>query len=327
MGRGCGWSSNELESLARSWVHATEDPVTGIDQTAGRFRETMFAKFKTFAPPDSSDKTYGGRTSKSVRAKFDELAADIQKFREALRRVGVSNPSGVTRDEILSMAIAIHLGHRDTMSYDARSYPHSEWKNHLAYKVLMNHPKFSDEGSVSSAEVGQSTTGVDISNPSSHCGDVEVAVREYIDTNEFTDKEPAGNLASREGGQVSTDAIADNVENTRRPCGRKSEIRLRATDKQRSQSIENGRLIAESLQRRNQLAEEKTALMAYSREECETPEDLRDRAEYLRLLRKDRLRALRERISGTERGTPRPRMSEDTESAPSTLDDVHQSES
>lgn len=91
----------------------------------------MFAKFKELSPSDAMDKTYGGRSQKSVWPSFDEVATDIQKFRDALRRVKACNPIGVTEVEILSMSIAVHLGKRDTMSYEACNYPANRWRNHL----------------------------------------------------------------------------------------------------------------------------------------------------------------------------------------------------
>lgn len=159
MGRGCGWSDAEIAHIVRAWVYASEDPVTGIDQTAGRFKSTMFEKFKELGPNDVHDKRYGGRSAKSARAKFEEVAADVQKFRDAILRVRASNPTGVTEDEVLSMSIAVHFGKRDKMSYEARCFPHAQWRSHLAYKVLQSHPKFSDERCLSSMSVGRIEEG------------------------------------------------------------------------------------------------------------------------------------------------------------------------
>lgn len=42
-------------------------PITCIDQTAGRFKTTMFEKFKKLVQSGVSDKTYGERTPYSVK--------------------------------------------------------------------------------------------------------------------------------------------------------------------------------------------------------------------------------------------------------------------
>lgn len=307
MGRGCGWTDVELAHLARAWVYATEDPIVGIDQTAGRFRATMFQKFKDMAPDDAHEKTYGGRTPKSVRAKVDEVAADVQKFRNSMKRVKSCNPTGVNISEILSMSIAVHLGKRDTMSYEARNFPHTQWRNHLAYGVLKSHPKFSDESVCSSVNASPTPSG----QVPSQTQEIMSAVAAH--TNAINDQEsPIEEI----NPDISNNAEeSDNItgsEKEERPRGRKSSIRIKATDRHREKAIESSRKIALSLERRNELAEERSALLAYRKEDCETQEDLEDRAEYLRLIRKERLRALRQRISGCERGTPRPRLDSDS---------------
>lgn len=314
MGRGCGWSAEELQHLAQAWVFASEDPVTGIDQTAARFRATLFDRFKALAPVGASDKTYGGRTAKSARAKFDEISADVQKFRDSLRKVTVCQPSGVNSSNILSMAIAIHMGRRTAMDYNARDYPHTEWRNHLAYAVLKDHPKFSDEGmaygaltSSISNLAGEEAEGIETGAAAPVAQEADNVGNEGSHSMQDNRDIPSSNNESVDeaaaGGSVLDETEPKKGE---RPRGRKSEIRIRAIDKQRVQSVENVRLIAQSLERRNELEEERSALVAYSRDECETEEDLRDRAEYLRLLRKDRLKALRKRILASEQGTPMP---------------------
>lgn len=75
-------------------------------------------------------------------------------------------------------------------------------------------------------------------------------------------------------------------------------------------------MVTELLKRRNELSEERMALILYSRDECETPEDFKDPEEYLRPLRKERLRYLR--ILGTDRRSPRPQISFRTEPVSST---------
>lgn len=77
MGSGSEWSDTELQHLMRAWVYARKDPITGIDQTMSSFNATLFKKFTLFAPTGTAEKTYEERIAKSVRAKFDEIAADV----------------------------------------------------------------------------------------------------------------------------------------------------------------------------------------------------------------------------------------------------------
>lgn len=101
MGREQGWSDVELEHLARAWVFTMEDSVAGVDQNADRFNSTIFENFATLALQDASANTFGVWTSKSVRAKFDDVSADMQKFRDVLRKVTSSSPTGCTETEAL----------------------------------------------------------------------------------------------------------------------------------------------------------------------------------------------------------------------------------
>lgn len=77
-----------------------------------------------------------------LHAKFDEVAADLKKFREAILRVRSYNPTGVVLDEVLSMSISVHLEKRNTMSFEEIFSLRAQWRNYLAYKSHQSHPKF-----------------------------------------------------------------------------------------------------------------------------------------------------------------------------------------
>lgn len=250
MGRSAGCSEPELDRLARSWIFATEDPI-GIDLTAGRFMGTMFDKFKSFAPDIGNVKQYGARSPKSMKEKWDEASADCQKSRAALRL----NPSGVSEDQIISMAIAKLLCKRDSMPYEAKDYPHANWSNHLAFKVVRSHPKFADIYTVPSLPVGNSSQGV-----------VSSEVLEQEDGGQ-SDAEEVGSVSilsvSQHGGDIGRD-----VGLARRPIGRKRAKRHRSEDRARDTALQNAENIAKSLRRRTELLEEKNAMLVYSRDEC-----------------------------------------------------------
>jgi hypothetical protein len=83
----------------------------------------------------------------------DSIAKDIQAFNKAKRMVRLSNPTGVTVEEKHSMAVAIHLGKVKKMDYGSRGFDVTKWPNYLAYKVLMDVPKFSDANAAGSDDV------------------------------------------------------------------------------------------------------------------------------------------------------------------------------
>lgn len=84
--------------MARVCLYATEHPITGIDQTLSFLNATLFQNLTLCAFAGAAGKTDRRRTAKSVQIKFDEMVADIEKFRDAMRKVTVSQPSGLTSD-------------------------------------------------------------------------------------------------------------------------------------------------------------------------------------------------------------------------------------
>lgn len=301
MGRGSGWSDVELGHLARSWKHASEDPIVGIDQKCARFIDTMFEKFKSFAPRSAQGKVYGARNPKSIKSKWDDVSADVQKFRESLQLVQASHPTGVTEDQILSMAIAKHLGKRNKMSYDAKDYPHENWKNHLAFKTLRGHPKFCD---------------LPVSAQGSQCDEV---VPSSVTGTEENDTEEIIPVLQAAVVETNNNKTTEKIISRSRPIGKKAAIRIRAEDAMKEASVKNAGSIAASLKRRTELMEEKNAMLAFSREDCETEEDLKERSEFLRMIRKRHMRRMRESEEQQDSGTARKALrTEQPSAAPAT---------
>lgn len=108
MGRESEYYIQELKHLARACIYASKDPVTGTDRTTARIRTNSFEKFRTLSPRSTNEVTYGERAAKSVRGKFGELSADIQKFKDPQPCVLSSKPFGASEVNIMSIAIAIH---------------------------------------------------------------------------------------------------------------------------------------------------------------------------------------------------------------------------
>ena len=108
----------------------------------------MFNTFNSLARQSASAKTYVGRTAKSCKTKIDVMAADFQKFRDFLLVVKALKPTGVQDHQICSMAVDMHLGKRDGMTYQATDFPHWNCPCHLAIKVLKKHPKFAPDTAV-----------------------------------------------------------------------------------------------------------------------------------------------------------------------------------
>lgn len=95
-------------------------------RNSGKLDQTLFETVNSFVLKDGREKSFGTPLARCVRQKFEEVAADAQKFPAALRWIHASNPTGVTEAEGLSMAIVNHLGKCDGMNYDPRDFPHRE---------------------------------------------------------------------------------------------------------------------------------------------------------------------------------------------------------
>lgn len=145
------WADVELAHLTRGWLYASENGVAGVDQTGARFIQTMFDKFKLFALAIGAGKSYGARSQKFVKAKLDEIAPNIQEFRESLRFVRAAQPTIVTEDETLSISIACKTFWGEWW-YVVRCTIIPSCRMEIFTCVLRHYPKFSDEGSVPGGE-------------------------------------------------------------------------------------------------------------------------------------------------------------------------------
>lgn len=103
MGRGVGFKKVGLRYLGRGWLKASVEGVARVDEKRVRFRQTMFYKYKLLAAATGAAEASGARSPKSVKAKFDEFAADIRKICASLRFVKTPKPTGVPKDQIMYM--------------------------------------------------------------------------------------------------------------------------------------------------------------------------------------------------------------------------------
>jgi hypothetical protein len=143
MGKGPAWTDKERELVTLAWVRATNNGIQGADQKSEVYRNKIHAFFKALAPAKYPAGCYGDRAPKAVHVFLrDKVFPDVNKFPESLRLVQASRPSGCNHDNILSMAIAVHLGETKRMDYQFKDYPHSKWVNFIPWKILSACPKF-----------------------------------------------------------------------------------------------------------------------------------------------------------------------------------------
>lgn len=122
--------------FSKDWLTESADPIVGIDQTALLFATTLR---KAFLDSESHDEAmearYDARSPMSANARFENISSEIKKFQRSLPLVMSSNPTQTTEAQVLSLAIAIHVGKIKKMSYDFKDFNHDIWHLHFAYKV------------------------------------------------------------------------------------------------------------------------------------------------------------------------------------------------
>jgi hypothetical protein len=143
MGRGKKWDIDERQKLAFAWCRVSMDPVVGRNQTGESFKLKLFDALKQNSPVSHESGTYGERTPQKVFAFWkNSVAPDVQKFNYALKKVYSCHPTGVDEQQMINMAIAIHMEKTDRMMYSMATTDPKEWLNYLAWLVVRNIPKF-----------------------------------------------------------------------------------------------------------------------------------------------------------------------------------------
>ena len=127
----------------KAYAVATENSVSGCDMRAEDFNHTLLQTFKTLAPIPTPEGTYHLREHCAYPYLRDSVFCILQKFHKSIRRVEASCPSGVTEQQKINMAVAIHVGKTNKMDYDFKDFEASSWRLYFASKNLQCLPKFS----------------------------------------------------------------------------------------------------------------------------------------------------------------------------------------
>lgn len=310
MGRGVTWTAAECADVARAWIFASEDPILGTDQTSNQFYTRLFERFCEYAPTDANEKQYKSRGTKATRHKWEAIAADCQKFRSAIRAVRLFQPTGVNKEQKLSMAISIHVGKRQAPSYDAKDYPHSQWNNHLAWQVLCKVPKFMESFEREEYYPSQHSYHSQVNRFVQSEEETPTDTNENMGEDGSQPKEGSPGTQNTPNPRSSLEVTADAQNNLNKTSqlvekkresnrgdqpGRKKAKLEQEKLRQNTLALKNGAQIAKAMTMRADLLAEHNALLAFSLQECETEEDRKDRQEYMRLTRKDHLERIRKR--------------------------------
>lgn len=104
------------------------------------------SKLKLLAPAGLNPKlgTYHHRGAAAWTFLRDKIFRDIQKFvNGALLSLYLSKPSGVTEQQKINVAVAIHMKRTKSMDYEYKDFDATkEWRNYLAWLQLKDLPMF-----------------------------------------------------------------------------------------------------------------------------------------------------------------------------------------
>lgn len=124
MERGKYWDLQENAVLAGAPISESEDHVFGADQKDKMFFKTMKCHFTEKGPSTAyvGDGKYGLFLIYCSLKYVAELSTYVQKFGIALRRLRACNPTGLQEDDIILIAVAVHMGKCTTMYYGMKDY-------------------------------------------------------------------------------------------------------------------------------------------------------------------------------------------------------------
>lgn len=135
MGRGKKWTWGAREDLAKAFVitcRALGPPET--DNPESPFWQAAASEFYQSDSTGSLD--YKSRTPRIMQHTHKNQYSECKQFtRTAMRKVIDACPETASENEMLSMAIAVHLSMVTDIKYEFRNLEHTQWVSSGAWKV------------------------------------------------------------------------------------------------------------------------------------------------------------------------------------------------
>lgn len=133
------WSSNERRVAAIAYLRTTQDCVVGKDQTGKEFWDKIIERIAQIEPQGENESRSPSAIKSFIAAK---ILPDVQKFNVSLTKVLSAKPSGINDQQIINMAVAVHLNKTAGRDYEFRDFDPTKWPNYSAWLVLKNIRKF-----------------------------------------------------------------------------------------------------------------------------------------------------------------------------------------
>lgn len=147
------WTSEERRVAAIAYTRATHDCVHGKDQTGTDFWNRVEQLIMAI-PTTEARNAETTRTAYAIKHFMNNnVFRDINKFGVSLNLVLSAKPSGVTDQEIINMAVAVHLNKATGRDYNQKDFDATRWLNYRAWQVLKTTRKFAPPSSKSAIEL------------------------------------------------------------------------------------------------------------------------------------------------------------------------------
>ncbi|KAL7566814.1 hypothetical protein ACA910_019402 [Epithemia clementina (nom. ined.)] len=118
MGRGTKWSPHEKVIAAKAYCEATLDPVSGADQCADEFKAKIICNMEAMSTNNVPPNKYHLHGATSVYSHLKDIVfPDLNKFNHCLRIVELSHPTGISLQQKINIAVALHTKKAKQFSY------------------------------------------------------------------------------------------------------------------------------------------------------------------------------------------------------------------
>ena len=133
------WSSEERRIAAIAYLRCTQDCVRGKDQTSLDFWGKVSQAIALMVPQSAEESRTPGAIKSFLAGK---VFPDVQRFNLSLLKVQSAKPSGVDDQQVINMAVAMHLNEAAGRDYNTRDFDAKKWINYRAWLVLKGTRKF-----------------------------------------------------------------------------------------------------------------------------------------------------------------------------------------
>ena len=116
------WTGSEIHAACKAFAKATLNPTVGADQALEAFEDEVVLRMEEFLPANVAAGTYHRRGPRIYKYLRDNVFNRFQKFNKALRHIYACNPTGVTEQQKINMAVALFKKETQTMDYQFKDY-------------------------------------------------------------------------------------------------------------------------------------------------------------------------------------------------------------